>query len=53
MLRITGKLDFMTSRAVKVYAKVWIGIKAGHEKGGFEQIFNETVPEKKALEFSR
>ncbi|MFC1677781.1 hypothetical protein ACFL3G_12065 [Planctomycetota bacterium] len=53
MPRITEKLDFMTGHAVKVYAKACIGRKAGHKNRGFVQIFNETVPEKKILDYSR
>ena len=53
MIRITEKLEFMTGRAVKVYAKAWIGRKAEHKNRSFVQIFNETVPEKKILDYSR
>ena len=34
MLGIDEKLDFMTGRAVKVYAKAWIGRKAEHKNPG-------------------
>ena len=53
MPRIAEKLEFMTGCAVKVCTKAGTGRKAGHEKCGFVQIFNKTVPEKKILDFSR
>ena len=53
MPRITEKLEFVTGCAVKVYAKAWIGRSPGHKNRGFVQIFNETVPEKKILDYSR
>ena len=53
MPRIAKKLEFGTGCAVKVYAKAWIGRKLEHKNRGFVQIFNETVPEKKVLDYSR
>ena len=53
MPRIAKKLEFVTGRAVKVCEKAGIGRKAGHKNLGFVQIFNETVPEKKILDYSR
>ena len=53
MQRIAEKLEFKKGRAVKVCVKAGIGIKAGHEKRGFVQLFIETVPEKKIFDYSR
>ncbi len=40
MPRIAEKLEFMTGCAVKVYAKAWIGRKAGHKKPCFTVMFS-------------
>ena len=53
MQRIAEKLEFKKGRAVKICAKAGIGRKAEHKNRGFVQIFNETVPEKKILDYSR
>ena len=53
MQRIAEKLEFMKRWVVTVWAKAGIGRKAGHEKRGLVQIFNEIVSEKRPLEFSR
>ena len=53
MPRIAEKLEFMTGCAVKVYAKVWIGRKAGHKKPCFLPIVSKTVSETKFLDSSR